>query len=117
MSIQQRNRGAEEAEDFVSGFEGYINHQVVHFLGDIPLAKLTGREIQQIYTDIQELNARILNELIEKIVVHEKVIGADGIKTQQIDIYYKFIGYIKWDMAEPGTLTLLPMPSKPKSPK
>ena len=80
MSIQQRNRGAEEAEDFVSGFEGYINHQVVHFLGDIPLAKLTGREIQQIYTDIQELNARILNELIEKIVVHEKVIGADGIK-------------------------------------
>ncbi len=36
----------------------------------------------------------ILNELIEKIVVHEKEIGADGVKTQQVDIYYKFIGLI-----------------------
>jgi len=27
-------------------------------------------------------------------VVHEKQIDADGIKSQQVDIYYKFIGYI-----------------------
>ena len=46
------------------------------------------------YTDLQELNARILNELIEKIVVHEKERGDDGTITQQVDIYYKFIGYI-----------------------
>ena len=32
--------------------------------------------------------------MIEKIVVHEKEIGADGVKTQQVDIYYKFIGLI-----------------------
>lgn len=38
--------------------------------------------------------ARILNELIEKIVVHEKERGEDGTVTQQVDIYYKFIGYI-----------------------
>ena len=36
----------------------------------------------------------ILNELIERIVVHEKVVGSDGVKTQQVDIYYKFIGLI-----------------------
>ena len=48
----------------------------------------------QKYTDITELNAHILNELIEKIVVHEKQIDEDGIKSQQVDIYYKFIGYI-----------------------
>ncbi len=46
------------------------------------------------YTDLQELNTRILNELIEKIVVHEKERSADGSVTQQVDIYYKFIGYI-----------------------
>ena len=46
------------------------------------------------YTGITELTPYILNELIEKIVVHEKTVGSDGIKTQQVDIYYKFIGCI-----------------------
>ena len=46
------------------------------------------------YTDLQERNARILNELIEKIVVHEKERDETGNTTQQVDIYYKFIGYI-----------------------
>ncbi len=46
------------------------------------------------YTDLQELNAHILNELIEKIVVHEKERDENGNVTQQVDIYYKFIGYI-----------------------
>ena len=39
-------------------------------------------------------DAHVLNELIEKIVVHEKVVAADGSKSQQVDIYYKFIGCI-----------------------
>ena len=43
------------------------------------------------YSDIQELNARILNELIEKIVVSEKEI-IDGEKYQCVHIYYKFVG-------------------------
>ncbi|MGN0522689.1 MAG: recombinase family protein [Eubacterium sp.] len=43
------------------------------------------------YVDIQDLNARILNELIEKIVVHEKEI-INGEKYQTVEIYYKFIG-------------------------
>lgn len=46
------------------------------------------------YTDVEELNAYILNELIEKIVVHEKTVDEDGVKCQQIDIYYKFVGNI-----------------------
>lgn len=47
------------------------------------------------YTDITELNSCILNELIERIVVHEKTVDEDGGKSQQVDIYYKFVGYIK----------------------
>ena len=27
-------------------------------------------------------------------MVHEKVVGPDGVKTQQVDIYYKFVGCI-----------------------
>lgn len=46
------------------------------------------------YTNVQELTPHILNELIEKIVVHEKEIGEGGVKTQQVDIYYKFIGCV-----------------------
>lgn len=45
------------------------------------------------YLNITELNARILNELIEKIVVHEKEI-INGEKFQMVEIYYKFVGSI-----------------------
>lgn len=45
------------------------------------------------YLNITELNARILNELIEKIVVHEKEI-INGEKFQMVEIYYKFVGIL-----------------------
>ena len=45
------------------------------------------------YADLQELNARILNELIERIVIHEKEI-INGEKFQTVEIYYKFVGVI-----------------------
>ncbi len=45
------------------------------------------------YTNINALNATILREFIEKIAVHEKI-KQDGMKTQQIDIYYNFIGLV-----------------------
>ena len=43
------------------------------------------------YADLQELNARILNKLIERIVIHEKEI-INGEKFQTVEIYYKFVG-------------------------
>ena len=45
------------------------------------------------YADLQELNTRILNELIERIVIHEKEI-INGEKSQTVEIYYKFVGVI-----------------------
>ena len=45
------------------------------------------------YADLQELNARILNELIERIVIHEKeIINVE--KHQMVKIHYKFVGMI-----------------------
>lgn len=43
------------------------------------------------YTNIKELNAKILNEFIDKIVVYEPVY-VETLRKQQIDIHYKFIG-------------------------
>ncbi len=45
------------------------------------------------YADITELNAAILNTLIDKIVVHEAEI-IDGEKVQKLDVYYKFVGIL-----------------------
>jgi DNA invertase Pin-like site-specific DNA recombinase len=43
------------------------------------------------YTDIKALDAKILNEFIDKIIVHEPVYEAT-FRKQQIDIHYKFVG-------------------------
>lgn len=43
------------------------------------------------YLDIKELDKTVLNELIEKIEVHEAE-KIDGKRVQKVDIYYRFIG-------------------------
>ncbi|MDR0914331.1 MAG: DUF4368 domain-containing protein [Oscillospiraceae bacterium] len=44
------------------------------------------------YTDIKELDAEILRTFIERVVIHQKAKNEDGKRTQQVDIYYNFIG-------------------------
>lgn len=50
------------------------------------------------YTEITELTSEILNELIEKILVHqtEKI---NGKKVQEIDIYYRGVGIISFPVS------------------
>ena len=45
------------------------------------------------YTEIKELTPEIINELIDKILVHQQT-KIDGKKFQQIDIYYSGVGII-----------------------
>ena len=52
-------------------------------------------ELIKQYVNPTELTAELLNALIEKIVIHEATTGEDGMKEQQIDIYYRFIGKIE----------------------
>ncbi len=47
------------------------------------------------YTVIDRLDAAILNELIDKIVVHHKEVAEDGRIFQQVEIYYRFIGKLE----------------------
>ena len=53
--------------------------------------------IQQ-YTTVEKLDAAILNELIDKIVVHHKEQAEDGRVYQQIEIFYRFVG--KLDLSD-----------------
>ncbi len=46
------------------------------------------------YANPTELTAELLNALIEKIVIHEATKGEDGMREQEIEIYYRFIGKI-----------------------
>lgn len=46
------------------------------------------------YTSLEELNAELLNTLIEKIVIHGVTKGKDGNREQEIEIYYRFVGKI-----------------------
>lgn len=47
------------------------------------------------YDNITELTAPMLNELIDKIVVHESKTDENGDSFQQIDIYYHALGKIE----------------------
>lgn len=55
----------------------------------------TGRFMKLVkkYTDITELNAEILREFIQKIIVHQAE-KKDGHRTQRITIVYNFIGEV-----------------------
>ena len=47
------------------------------------------------YVNPTELTAELLNALIEKIVVHEAVKDESSTRTQEIEIYYRFIGKVE----------------------
>ena len=46
------------------------------------------------YQGLKELDATIINALIDKILVSEREKLADGTVRQEIKIYYKFIGFV-----------------------
>ena len=50
------------------------------------------------YTEIDHLTAEILNELIEKIVIHQQE-NVNGKKVQEIDIYYRGVGIISFPVS------------------
>ena len=44
------------------------------------------------YWDFEELTTPMLNDFIEKVVIHEAEVGRTKDRTQQVDIYFNFIG-------------------------
>jgi len=52
-------------------------------------------QLTQRYTDFTELTTPMLHEFIEKVVVHERVRGGRYGNSQQIDIYFNFVGMVE----------------------
>ena len=55
------------------------------------------------YTELPELTVEIVNEMIDKIVIH-KPTGTKRNRIIQIDIYYNFIGKLNNEKSEPNDL-------------
>ncbi len=86
---EQKNLQAsvEEAEQRVSSFEE-DTARVEQFM-----------ELARKYTDFSEMTTPMINEFIDKIIVHapEKV---DGDRVQEVEIYLKFIGHFEFPASE-----------------
>ena len=52
-------------------------------------------ELVDRYTDFTELTTPMLNEFIEKVIVHERVKGHRYTSNQAVDIYFNFVGKIE----------------------
>ena len=56
------------------------------------------------YTDLRELTPEVLRTFIERIIIHERTAKHSKTATQQIDIYFRYIGegatYIAKTVAE-----------------
>ena len=46
------------------------------------------------YSEPTELTTELLNNMIEKIVIHEAIKYDGGFREQKIEIYYRFVGKI-----------------------
>ena len=73
---------------------------------------------------IKELDATIINALIDKILVSEREKLTDGTVRQEIKIYYKFIGFVgelhitptkRWTALKPKNCTVCGIEYVPRS--
>lgn len=69
-----------------------INDNLSHYTQQNRSAQDFAGLIEQ-YSPITELDAVLLNTLIEKIIIHEHM-DEDGNKVMPIEIYYRFIGNV-----------------------
>jgi len=74
-------------------------------------------ELVKRHTEFTEFSTGLLNEFIEKVIVHEAV-KVDGVRTQDIEIFFAFIG--KFDVPEVKTIPAqkeIPVLSRGRTPR
>lgn len=68
----------------------------VKMYGDWSAGRLTESNFNPLSERYQveqaELDAPLLNTLIERILVHEGVKGPNGVWEQEVEIFYRFVG-------------------------
>ena len=75
-----------EAEERLSVIAEELKKEERNLENVARFTKIIGKHL-----DIKELNKTVLNELIDKIEVHEAE-KIDGKRVQKVDIYYRFVG-------------------------
>lgn len=93
------DREQSELEQTVSELQQAITAQAQDYESPQKFVALVKR-----YTDFTELTAPMLNEFIEKVVVHEAT-GDRAHRKQKVDIYFNFIGNIVLPKPEQPTMT------------
>lgn len=93
------DREQSELEQTVSELQQAITTQAQDYESPQKFVALVKR-----YTDFSELTAPMLNEFIEKVVVHEAT-GDRAHRKQKVDIYFNFIGNFVLPKPEPPVLT------------
>lgn len=88
MSAEYEAEQATLVEE-IARLEEFLQEQRDRAVSTASFLKLVRR-----YTTIENLDAEILRTFIEKVVIHQKTRGGDGKRTQQVDIYYNYIGKI-----------------------
>ena len=78
-----------ELETRIKELQDFIDNEKEKYLNASYLINIVKK-----YTEINELTDEIVHEFIQKIVIHHKV-KINGVKTQQIDIYYNGIGHVE----------------------
>ena len=78
-----------ELETRIKELQDFIDNEKEKYLNASYLINIVKK-----YTEINELTDEIVHEFIQKIVVHHKV-KINGVKAQQIDIYYNGIGHVE----------------------
>jgi DNA invertase Pin-like site-specific DNA recombinase/uncharacterized protein YbgA (DUF1722 family) len=78
-------------------------------------------ELVKRHTEFNEFSAALLNEFIEKVIIHEGV-KVDGKRTQEIEIFFAFIGKFeapltKKDLAELQKYEVVPVKKYKKKPR
>ena len=108
--LEQNALGSISNERFSSLSSGYereqqeLKEQLTEFEGRLSKVQEDSQNTERFlaliknYTDLIELNAKILNELVHRIVVYQKQTDVDGHSTQRVDILYKFVGLLKMEI-------------------
>ncbi|HHW31081.1 MAG TPA: recombinase family protein [Clostridiaceae bacterium] len=86
--IAKYQREQAEVEQKISELSGWLKSQASSQTNAGGWIKLIRK-----YVNLQELTAEILNELVTKIVVHERRF-VDGTPVQDIEVHYRFVGLI-----------------------
>lgn len=105
--VEQNALGSISNERFSSLSAGYereqldMKEQLTELDGKLAKAQSDAQNAERFlvlikkYTELPELNAKVLNELIHRIIIYQAQTDENGHRTQRVDIFYKFVGLVK----------------------